>query len=125
MQNKALVVPVRIKIHGTKEEITTLMQNPFARQQDISAGHSKNNPSDYIDGAGLGKTLKKAIKAVAPVVETASDVAIAAGALTYGSIGSCRDGCGRKNTHWQRKGWFLKKPMKALRYKLTNAPLPK
>ena len=72
LEKASLYVPIRIKIPGSKLEITTVMRNPF-----------------YVDMHGDGFNLSKAVKSVGntihkvvPVIDKASDMAMLLGTVS-------------------------------------------
>ncbi len=72
LEKASLYVPIRIKIPGSKLEITTVMRNPF-----------------YVDLHGDGISLSKAVKGVGnaihkvvPVIDKASDMAVLLGTVS-------------------------------------------
>ncbi len=72
LEKASLYVPIRIKIPGSKLEITTVMRNPF-----------------YVDMHGDGFTLAKAVKGVGnaihkvvPAIDKASDMAMLIGTVS-------------------------------------------
>ena len=72
LEKAPLYVPIRIKIPGSKLEITTVMRNPF-----------------YVDMHGDGFDLSKAVKSVGntvkkvvPAIDKASDMAMLLGTVT-------------------------------------------
>ncbi len=72
LERAPLYVPIRIKIPGSKLEITTVMRNPF-----------------YVDLHGDGFNLSKAVKSVGnsihkvvPVIDRASDMAMLLGTVS-------------------------------------------
>ena len=72
LEKAPLYVPIRIKIPGSKLEITTVMRNPF-----------------YVDMHGGGFDLTKAVKSVGntvkkvvPAIDKASDMAMLLGTVT-------------------------------------------
>ena len=72
LEKAPLYVPIRIKIPGSKLEITTVMRNPFYADM-------------HGDGFDLSKAVKgvgNAIHKVVPVIDKASDMAMLIGTVS-------------------------------------------
>ena len=117
-------IAVVLKIRGRKTPVYTVMRNPYHKHAMDGSG------ADDLEGEGFQHTMRdvgKVVKKVAPIVDHASDLAILAGTYTAnptvvaaGAAGKAVAGVAKALTGGAPP---KKKPLKSLRYALTETPL--